>query len=76
MTDLSHLLVIINEDRHSWQDKALCAQVDLGLFFPEKGESAKPAKRICGRCEVRAECLQTALDNQEHYGVFGGVVGA
>ena len=41
---------------------ALCAQVDPDLFFPDKGESPRPAKRVCASCEVRAECLQDALD--------------
>ncbi|AWH14459.1 hypothetical protein HWB60_gp060 [Mycobacterium phage TChen] len=71
---MSFLLAPAEEGRHAWRDKALCAQVDVGdMFFPGKGESAKPAKRICARCEVRAECLEFALANREHYGVFGGL---
>lgn len=57
----------------AWQDLALCREVDPDLFFPEKGESTQDAKRICARCDVRAECLEYALDNDERYGVFGGL---
>ena len=56
-----------------WRDLALCAEVDPELFFLEKGESSRPAKRVCAGCEVRAECLQYALDHGERFGVWGGL---
>ena len=28
---------------------------------------------MCAGCEVRAECLQFALDNDERFGVWGGL---
>jgi hypothetical protein len=31
------------------------------------------AKRICGDCQVRAECLEYALERDEEYGVWGGL---
>jgi WhiB family transcriptional regulator, redox-sensing transcriptional regulator len=57
----------------NWRDLALCAQTDPESFFPEKGESVRPAKRVCAACEVRAECLQDALDRGERFGVWGGL---
>lgn len=56
-----------------WRDLALCAQTDPEIFYPEKGESSRPAKKVCAGCEVRAECLQDALDNRERFGVRGGL---
>lgn len=56
-----------------WQESALCAQSDPEAWFPEKGGSVKEAKRICGLCPVREECLQFALDNNERFGVYGGL---
>jgi WhiB family redox-sensing transcriptional regulator len=56
-----------------WRDLALCAQTDPEAFFPDKGESPRPAKRVCARCEVRAECLQYALDHGERFGIWGGL---
>lgn len=56
-----------------WRDLALCAEVDPELFFPDKGESSHPAKRVCASCAVRAECLQEALDRREWFGVWGGL---
>ncbi|MGN6331516.1 MAG: WhiB family transcriptional regulator [Motilibacteraceae bacterium] len=57
----------------SWQERALCAQTDPEAFFPEKGGSTREAKRVCLGCEVRAECLEYALLNDERFGIWGGL---
>ena len=56
-----------------WQERALCAQTDPEAFFPEKGGSTREAKRICMGCEVRDECLEYALANDERFGIWGGL---
>jgi WhiB family transcriptional regulator, redox-sensing transcriptional regulator len=56
-----------------WQDRALCAQTDPEAFFPEKGGSTREAKKVCRSCEVRAECLEFALENDERFGIWGGM---
>ena len=56
-----------------WQEQALCAQTDPEAFFPEKGGSAREAKRICQACAVRDECLEYALLNDERFGIWGGL---
>ena len=55
-----------------WMADGLCAQVDPELFFPEKGDQAREAKRLCAGCDVRAECLAHALAHREAHGVWGG----
>lgn len=57
----------------SWQQNALCAQTDPEAFFPEKGGSTREAKSVCASCEVRAECLEYALANDERFGIWGGL---
>ena len=57
----------------SWQERALCAQTDPEAFFPEKGGSTREAKKVCVSCEVRAECLEYALENDERFGILGGL---
>lgn len=57
----------------AWQDSALCAETDPEAFFPPPGGSARDAKNICTRCEVRTECLQYALDHNEKFGVWGAM---
>lgn len=57
----------------AWQTDALCSQTDPEAFFPEKGGSTRDAKRICGECDVRGECLEYALGNDERFGIWGGL---
>ncbi len=56
-----------------WQEQALCAQTDPEAFFPEKGGSTREAKRICVGCDVKQECLEFALTNDERFGIWGGL---
>ena len=57
----------------AWQADALCAQTDPEAFFPEKGGSTRDAKRICTTCDVRDQCLEYALQNDERFGIWGGL---
>lgn len=60
-------------DDLAWHDLALCAETDPEAFFPEKGGSTREAKRVCRSCEVRAECLEYALEHDERFGIWGGM---
>ena len=72
MSDFTGLsLVPSDSEPAGWQEKALCAQTDPEAFFPEKGGSTREAKRVCSSCEVRAECLEYALENDERFGIWG-----
>ncbi len=57
----------------SWQADALCAQTDPEAFFPEKGGSTRDAKKVCSSCMVKSECLEYALENDERFGIWGGL---
>lgn len=63
----------IGHPEEEWQERALCAQTDPEAFFPEKGGSTREAKKICLSCEVRVECLEYALENDERFGIWGGL---
>lgn len=56
-----------------WQERALCAETDAEAFFPEKGGSTRDAKKVCRACDVKAECLQYALEHDERFGIWGGL---
>jgi len=56
-----------------WAKQAKCLQAEPDTFFPEKGGSTREAKRICALCDVRAQCLDYALDNDERFGIWGGL---
>ncbi len=63
----------VEENPLAWQSDSLCAQTDPEAFFPEKGGSTRDAKRICTSCEVKARCLDYALENDERFGIWGGL---
>ena len=63
----------LDAEDQGWQERALCAETDPEAFFPEKGGSTREAKKICTGCEVRAECLEYALSNDERFGIWGGL---
>jgi WhiB family redox-sensing transcriptional regulator len=70
------VLPLFGEDAEtamSWQERALCAQTDPEAFFPEKGGSTREAKKVCTGCDVRTECLEYALANDERFGIWGGL---
>lgn len=57
----------------TWMEGARCTETDPEIFFPLKGESAKPAKKICLSCEQRVVCLEWAVaTDQDEFGVLGG----
>ena len=58
-----------------WQDRAFCGKAsDPDEYFLEKQRGAAAiAKRLCGGCVVRAECLAYALENDEQFGIWGGM---
>ena len=62
---------------------ALCRKEDPETFFPvherqgqQPSAASKIAIEICHRCIVQRECLDTALDNKEPHGIWGGLVTA
>lgn len=73
MTLHSELILLTDDTDDDWQDRALCAQTDPESFYPDKGGSTREAKKVCLSCEVRDECLEYALDNDERFGIWGGL---
>jgi WhiB family redox-sensing transcriptional regulator len=54
--------------------QAVCGQADPEVFFPDKNSQwAHLAKKLCQQCNVREECLEWALKNDEQFGVWGGL---
>ena len=44
-----------------------------GSFLSGKGGSTRDAKKVCTECEVKVECLEYALANDERFGIWGGL---
>lgn len=54
--------------------RARCRGADPDLFSPQPWQDSEPARSICRRCPVRAECLSYALEHNLH-GIWGGTSG-
>jgi len=56
-----------------WRELATCRGTDLNLFFPDRGESAEPTRRVCAACPVRQPYLDYAISNGITDGIWGGL---
>ena len=60
-----------------WRAAGACVSADPDLFFPisSAGKAVAQiaeARRICGRCQVRSQCLDFAMATGETAGIWGG----
>ena len=69
-------------DRPRWMARANCRGVSGDVFFPELvgiGErlAFEEAREYCAACEVRQDCLEQAMKDEEvavkRFGMFGGM---
>jgi hypothetical protein len=61
----------------TWKDRGACAGDQTAtamLYSAELKDQAAAAKRWCGDCPVRRECLNYAMAHHEVFGVWGGVI--
>ena len=54
------------------EEQLPCRREDPELFFAESPSDVELAKALCGTCPVRAECLASAIERREPWGVWGG----
>lgn len=54
-----------------WMKDAICVNTDPEAFYPEKGGSAREAKKVCTGCPARVACLEFAIRNNERWGIWG-----
>lgn len=74
VTRLMNVMDAMRDLAPKWMDKGACKGEDTRrIFFLDK--NIPKAKAICEGCNVKSECLNFALDNQE-WGVWGGTTRA
>lgn len=56
----------------NWMAQGECATRPPEIFFPSDGVGVDLARKICGGCAVREQCLEYALANRIDHGVWGG----
>ena len=57
----------------SWENEANCRGVNPSLFYPERGVSTSQAKEVCESCQVKDQCLESAVQRGEKFGIWGGL---
>jgi WhiB family redox-sensing transcriptional regulator len=55
-----------------WVNRSACKGLDPTIFYPSTDEEADEAKSVCAECPVQEHCLEHAIGNREHNGVWGG----
>lgn len=60
-------------DNRSWHADAACRGRPTWLWFPGRGDhdAVARAKKVCGACLVRSECLDAHLSERD--GIYGGL---
>jgi WhiB family transcriptional regulator, redox-sensing transcriptional regulator len=75
LEDPPSLEAILN--RPSWHRQAACRDVGVGTFMAAVGSQYEYFPRqLCAGCQVRPECLQTALADDSLQGFWGGTTPA
>ena len=69
-----------DHERTDWRNEGLCSRPgeDGEDWFPvgagiEATAAGNHAKAVCWRCPVMERCGQTALENREPFGIWGGL---
>ncbi len=58
----------------TWHKQAECRNYQsVDWWFSETPEHIVKATTICGRCPVAQECANTAIENVETFGIWGGL---
>lgn len=75
-----HPSAAANGFRHpNWTEEAACRGMGPDRFYPTDSEDdddtevAVAAKAVCESCPVREDCLTTAIETREQYGIWGGM---
>lgn len=68
-------MATVNND---WAESALCKGQPQEWWFPidhntkESRKFISQAKAICNICTIKQECLASAIENNELFGIWGG----
>jgi WhiB family redox-sensing transcriptional regulator len=64
-------------DGPDWHEDAECAKSEnsdkINNFYANKPSQQWEAKKLCGACPVREQCIKWALDNKQIWGIWGGL---
>jgi WhiB family redox-sensing transcriptional regulator len=80
MENITQLLKDLNsEDPRNWGKYASCKGQPIEWWFADRyntregQEGLRNAKRVCSSCIVKEKCLNLANENDEAFGIWGGL---
>lgn len=53
--------------------QAACRDKPTEFFYPPRGGNVSGPQAVCAGCPVREECLDYAIANGDHFGIWGGL---
>lgn len=68
-----------SDDARNWGQYARCKGKPSQWWFTDNYNSmegriaVRKAKEVCGLCPVKLQCLKLANDNNEAFGIWGGL---
>ncbi|NNG97566.1 WhiB family transcriptional regulator [Gordonia araii] len=51
-----------------------CREADADLWFADAPADLEAAKALCQGCPLQRECLESAIERSEPWGVWGGEI--
>src|SRR5687768_12531727 len=65
---------LLNYSKQEWKLRAKCAsRMENPDDWFDKYDSNRRAEKLCQGCPVIMECLEYALENDERFGIWGGL---
>ena len=55
-------------------DDVPCRVQDADLWFADRPDLLEEAKSLCRQCPLRTQCLESAMEREEPWGVWGGEI--
>lgn len=49
-------------------------QIDADMWFADQPQLLEEAKGLCQQCPLQTACLETAMEREEPWGVWGGEI--
>jgi WhiB family redox-sensing transcriptional regulator len=80
VVEFGYCAVVLPDDKYSpppppgdWRFDGACVGVGPEVFYPPSGQRPVEALALCAVCSVRSECLEYAIEFNQHWGVWGGL---
>jgi WhiB family redox-sensing transcriptional regulator len=64
---------VLDGSHLDWATYGACNYQPRNLMYTKGAKRVQKAKKVCATCPVAAECLEWAIENDEIFGIWGGM---